>query len=373
MEISVFSVLMTILWSSILIALFYFLRTKTGLLHICSISTVILLYLFCAIRIALPIELPWTHVVSGGPVYNGIYSVFFLHKFGFIRLYELFLVIWIIGIAYHLAKYLVEYHNVMRYIRNIPKADSEEGKKILKELDKANRIEVLKTSAVKSPCCIGIFRKRILLPNREYSKNELRYILLHEYTHLCNNDILLKELIMALCWIYWWNPIVYLLQKELNQSIEIRCDLSVTRYLNENERADYLGVMLDAFVEKKTINEYVGAVGLVENHSQSLVERFRIVADMGVVQKNRTNVFAAFMMLLILTVSYSFILQSSYETPISEIETDENAYYVHPENAYITKQGNTYILHTADAESVISEETAKMLVEEEGFMMRGGE
>lgn len=373
MQISVFSVLMTILWSSFLIALFYFLRTKTELLHICSISTVILLYLFCAIRIALPIELPWTYVVSGGAVYNGIYSMFFLHKFGFIRLYELFLVIWLIGIAYHLLKHLIEHHNVMRYIHNIPKTESKEGKKILEELDKGNRIEVLKTSAIKSPCCIGIFRKRILLPNREYSKDELRYILLHEYAHLCNNDILLKELIMVLCWIYWWNPIVYLLKKELNQSIEIRCDLSVVGYLNENERADYLDVMLDTFRESREANKYVGAVGLVENHSQSLVERFRIVADMGVMQKNRTNVFVAFIMILLLTVSYSFILQSSYETPISEIETDENTYYADPENAYIIRQGDTYILHTADAESLISEETAKMLVEEEGFMMRGGE
>ena len=371
MEISVFSVLMTILWSSILIALFYFLRTKTGLLHICSISTVILLYLFCAIRIALPIELPWTHVVSGGPVYRAIRNILY-YKVGSVRIFELLLVIWLIGIVYHLSKYLIEYHNVMRYISSIPKAESEEGKKILKELDKANRIEALKTSAVKSPCCIGIFRKRILLPNREYSKDELRYILLHEYAHLCNNDILLKELIMALCWIYWWNPIVYLLQKELNQSIEIRCDLSVTRYLNENERADYLDVMLDAFVEKRTINEYVGAVGLVENHSQSLVERFRIVADMGVVQKNRTNVFAAFMMLLILTVSYSFILQSSYETPISEIETDENTYQMTPENTFIIKRGNTYILHTGNTETVISEESVNIMLEN-GFVMKGGE
>lgn len=372
MEISDFSILMTILWSSALIALFYFLRTQTGLLHICSISTVILLYLFCAIRIALPIELPWTHVISGGAVYRGIRNILY-YNVGSIRIFELLLVIWLIGIIYNLLKYLIEYHNGMCYIRNIPKAESKEGKKILGELDNGKRIAVLRISAVKSPCCIGIFRKRILLPNREYGEDELRYILLHEYTHLCNNDILLKQLIMVLCWIYWWNPIMYLLQKELNQSIEIRCDLKVTRYLNENERADYLDVMLDSFVESRTVNAYFGTVGLVENHSQSLVERFRIVADVGVVQKKRTNVFVVFMIVLVLTVSYSFIFQSKYEAPISEIETDENAHYITAENSYIIKRGKTYVLHAADVESVISEKTVKMLVEEEGFTMKGGE
>lgn len=371
MKISVFSVLMTILWSSVLIALFYFGRTKTKLLHVCSISTVILLYLFCAVRITLPIELPWTCVVPGGAVYNGLRNVLY-YEVGSVRLYELFLVIWFIGIAYNLSKYLIRYHRVIRYIRSIQKAESKESRKILDELEKGKYIEIIQTSAVKSPCCIGIFKKRILLPDKEYGGDELRYILLHEYTHLYNNDILLKVLIMALCWIYWWNPIVYLLRKELNQSMEIRCDLGVAGYLSENEQADYLSVMLDTFRESKQAEQYAGAVGLVENHSESLLERFQVVADMGVVRKNRANVFAGFVMLLVLTVSYSFIFQSKYETPISEIETDENTYYVTPENAYIIKRGDTYILHTDNTESVLSENGVKIMLEE-GFVLRGGD
>lgn len=194
----------------------------------------------------------------------------------------------------------------------------------------------------------------------------------HEYTHLHNNDILLKTLITVLCGIYWWNPIVYLLRKDLNQSMEIRCDLSVSKYLNENERADYLSVMLDAFRESRQTGQYVGIAGLVENHSASLLERFRIVADRKVVQKNRASVFAAFMMLVVLMISYSFIFQSKYETPLSEIETDENTHQMTPENAYIFKQGNTYILYTIDGENEISEESVKMMLEN-GFVMKGGD
>lgn len=371
MEISVFSVLMTVLWSSVLIALFYLLRTKTGLLHICSISTVILLYLFCAVRIAFPIELPWTRVVPGGAVYNGLRNALY-YEIGSVSIYKLFFVIWIAGILCNLCKYLIQYHHVIHYIQSIPKTESGTGRDILDALDKGNRIEIIRISAVKSPCCIGIFKKRILLPDKEYGREELRYILLHEYTHLCSSDILLKALIMALCWIYWWNPIVYLLQKDLSQSIEIRCDLSVAKHLNENERADYLTVMLDAFRESRQADQYAGAVGFVDKHSESLVERFRIVADMGVVQKNRANAFAGFIMLLVLTVSYSFIFQSKYEAPISEIVTDENIYHANPENAYIIKQGDTYILHTADAESIVSEKIVKMMLED-GFAMKGGE
>jgi len=297
----------------------------------------------------------------------------YFHKVGTVRLCELLLVIWILGIVYNLLKYLIKYRGVMCYIRSLPKVEDGAGRKMLDELHNGTRIELIKTPSVKSPFCIGIFKKRILLPDREYSKEEVRYILLHEYTHLRNNDILLKGLITALCWIYWWNPIVYLLKRELSQSIEIRCDLSVAGHLSENERADYLSIMLDAFRESRQADNYIGAVGLTENHSESLLERFRIVADTKVVQKKRANMFAGFIMLFLLIVSYSFILQSKFETPMSEIETGENIYHVDTENAYIIKRGDTYFMHTDDdMEAVLSETAANMLMEE-GFIMKGGE
>ncbi len=371
MEISVFSVLMTVLWSSILIAFFYLGRTKTRLLYICSISTVILLYLFCAVRVVLPIELPWTRVVSGGAIFNTIRDTLF-YQIGFVRFYELFITIWMIGMGLILSKYLVQYRRVTHYIHTFQREESMAILNVLDSLEKGSRIEVFKTTQVKSPCCLGIFKKRILLPDKEYDRKELQYILLHEYTHLHNNDILLKTLITVLCGIYWWNPIVYLLRKDLNQSMEIRCDLSVSKYLNENERADYLSVMLDAFRESRQTEQYVGVAGLVENHSASLLERFQIVADRKIVQKNRASVFAAFMMLVVLVISYSFIFQSKYETPMSEIETDTNVYSIDAGNAYITKQGNTYILHVAGTKTEMSEDAVKILLEE-GVTMKGGD
>lgn len=87
---NIFSVLMTILWSSVLITFFSFLRTRTRLLHMCGISTVILIYLFCAIRLAFPLEAPWAYEVSGGAVYNGIH-VALTFKVGSVRIYEILL------------------------------------------------------------------------------------------------------------------------------------------------------------------------------------------------------------------------------------------------------------------------------------------
>lgn len=370
MKANVFSVLMTILWSSVLISFFAFLRTRTRLLHICSISTVIMIYLFCAIRLAFPFEVPWAHVVSGGTVYNRIFRMLNF-KAGPVRIYEILFVIWLIGMLINLALYSAQYRRAMRHFLNLPRKESRMGQEILDEVDRNSRIKVLESAGINTPCCIGIFRKRIFLPAKDYDREELRYILLHEYTHLENQDILLKLLVRVLCGIYWWNPLVYCLKKDLDQSMEIRCDLSVTGHLKEEERADYLDVMLKTFCESGMPNKSKGVAGLVEERSKSLLERFKIVADMRIVQKKRVNVFAGVVMLLILNVSYSFILQSKYDTPISEIETDENIYNVDVESSYITKQGDIYILHTKSTEIAIDENMVMWLLEE-GVAMKGG-
>ncbi len=368
MKANVFSVLMTILWSSVLITFFSFLRTRTKLLHICSISTVILIYLFCAIRLAFPFEVPWAHVVSGGAVYNRIFRMLNFRA-GPVRIYEILFAIWLIGMLINLALYSAQYHRAMRHFLDLPQKESRMGQEIIDGVDGNRRIKVLESAGIITPCCIGIFRKRIFLPVKDYDREELRYILLHEYTHLANQDILQKMLIRVLCGIYWWNPLVYCLKKDLDQSMEIRCDLRVTGHLKEKERADYLDVMLKTFCESRLPDSSMGVAGLVEEHSKSLLERFCIVADMGIVQKKRVNVFAGVVMLLILVVSYSFILQSAYETPISEIETDANAHAVDQGNSYIIKQGNTYIMHTAGAEAEIDEGMAMRLLEE-GFVLK---
>ena len=90
---------------------------------------------------------------------------------------------------------------------------------------------IVQTPVVRIPCCMGVFKKRILIPEKSFSDTELYYIIFHEYIHLQNNDFLVKMLINMLCAFYWWNPFVCLLKKDLNQSMEIRCDSLVVQRL----------------------------------------------------------------------------------------------------------------------------------------------
>ncbi len=363
MHISLFSILMTILWSTLLIALFLMLRKKVSLLHVCSIQAIILLYLFCAVRLAIPIELPWTKVVSGGRFYRWLYWILG-YPIGVFPVYEILLFIWLAGAVWSLGKYFLQYRKASSYLNGLPKKLDRDAMNMLQEWDADSRIQIFRCTEVKAPCCMGIWNKRILLPEKAYTEGDLRYILLHEYTHLKHNDILFKVLIRVLCGIYWWNPLLLWMKKDVNQSVEIRCDLSVTGHLEKAERADYLEVMLDAFRESTDTAPLTGSAGLVENHSASLMERFHIVADSKIMQKKWTTVWMCIAMLVVLVLSYSFILQPKYAVPESEIGNGSRIYEVNQEDSYIIKKADTYILHTEKEEVSIDEETAIGLIKD---------
>ena len=111
MQITIFSVWMTFVWGSIFIVLCYILRKRSVLLNLSSMTGIIILYLFCLIRLAVPVELPWTKVVSGGSLYNFLYQIFGCeitcvagHE---IYVYHIFVVAWGVVMAVLLTRYLI--------------------------------------------------------------------------------------------------------------------------------------------------------------------------------------------------------------------------------------------------------------------------
>lgn len=56
MQITIFSVWMTFVWCSIFIVLCYILRKRSVLLNLSSMTGIIILYLFCLIRLAVPVD-----------------------------------------------------------------------------------------------------------------------------------------------------------------------------------------------------------------------------------------------------------------------------------------------------------------------------
>ncbi len=367
MYITFFSVCMAVLWSSILILIFYVLRTKYKLIEVCSVSGVIVLYLFCMIRMAVPVEFPWTKIIFGGTLYNRIYYFFCIERNigNSISVFDLLRWIWYLGTILILMHYLIQYAKIARYFGEMPLQRNSRAAQIVDTIwNGSKKPDILQTAAVKTPCCFGILRKKIIIPDKRYTEEQLRFILLHECSHLKNNDILVKNLINILCALYWWNPCVYLLKKDLSQSLEIRCDLTAVQQLAHSSKGDYLAVILSEYKDSlKTGN----ATGLHYDNPNLLLERFQLVAKERRIFAKKGNILAWTIAGFLLFISYSFVLQTEYEAPMEDIETEQDAHEVNQNNSYLIKTDTgTYFVHILNKDVAISEEMAQLMIKD-GF------
>lgn len=173
---------------------------------------------------------------------------------------------------------------------------------------------------------------------------------------------------------FWWNPFAYLLKKDLNQSLEIRCDNLVVKRLNKQERCEYLEVMLNEFKYNSELldseKQENMMLYLLENHSDKLIERFSLVAD-NKQQSLRIGKLSAWVLAgCLLICSYSFVIQSKYEVATSEIEIDKNTFEVNTENSYILRKSDgSYSFYNYGNEISIDEESAKTLIQN-GFKVK---
>lgn len=353
------------MWSSILILIFYVLRTKYQLIDICSVSGVIVLYLFCMMRMVIPVEFSWTKVLFGGTLYNKIYYFFCIERNigNDISVFDMLRFIWYLGAFLILLHYVIQYVKVARYFGDMPVQRNSKAAQIADEIwNGTKKPDILQTAAVKTPCCFGILRKKIIIPDKPYTEEQLRFILLHECSHLKNNDILVKNLINILCALYWWNPCVYLLKKDLSQSLEIRCDLTAVKELDNQLKGDYLAVILS---EYKNSLKAANSAELRYDNPKLLLERFQLVANERRVLVKKGNILAWIISGCLLFISYSFIFQTKYEAPREDIETEQNAYEVNINNSYLIKTDDgTYFLHFQNKDIAISEEMAQMMIKE---------
>ncbi|MCM1496532.1 MAG: M56 family metallopeptidase [Bacteroides sp.] len=85
-------------------------------------------------------------------------------------------------------------------------------------------IRVCQGYSVMVPFIYGIRRPCIFLPVCTYSQRELEMILTHELIHYRQRDVFWKPAFVAVCCIFWFNPLVWLVAGQFQKWAEASCD-----------------------------------------------------------------------------------------------------------------------------------------------------
>ena len=369
MHITLFSFVTAVLLSSLLIVALYLSRKSVKTIRMLNFGYLACLSLFCLGRMFFSVELPFTVVLAAPPLMNPVADIYLDRPSQFFLL----LLLWAAGSVFLLARLLTRACSGRRAIDRIPKQENQVLQEALEELQREQKrripIQVLCCHGLSTPCGIGLVRRKILLPSREYSADELRHILRHELQHFQTHDLLVKWMIRVFQCLFWWNPLVYLLGRDLDQVLEIKCDLTVTKGYGKKETVAYMRTIKHQL--KQTIDREktvpLTSASLVGNFAISNVEeRFLYLAESLKPTRRKALPKPAFAVLFaaLILASYSFVLQPSYPAPEFD-ENGEKIQYMEIEDMKLVhKKDGTYEQIDPYGTVLVPSELAEEMIEE---------
>lgn len=353
MNVSVFSLLMSVLWSSLIILVAHLLRRKAFFLRRVGAPVLVVFYLLSVGRMVLPVEFPFSREVPLRSWFSTAVQAVCIEEhqlgdFGWTWAQAACLCWAAVGIILLLWFSFRYWRAVRRMTQSLARDPLAEEilQSIRKESKRSLKVQVFRTERASTPMGVGIFRRKIILPCGEIPLQELGFILRHEYTHFLHGDLWVKLLTQVYCCLFWWNPLVYLLRRDLPQILEIRCDMAVTKDYTVSQKAEYLQTIVNSLKrmgkERDTSRQFlVSARLLASEDSLSLVERFRLISGG---QEPRRLMAASLVTgaLCLLFVSYLFIFQSAYDPPEDDFFSELSASIQIPSftDAYVIKHAD---------------------------------
>lgn len=166
-------------------------------------------------------------------------------------IYQNALYLWLIGIIFSLVLNLIGYARFMMLLKKGSFPADEMQYSILNQLKLGRKnLRLLRSRYVTTPMLVGIIRPCIVIPDMDFGEVQIKNILLHEITHLKRFDIGIKWLTMVVSSIHWFNPIMYLIKREINNSCELACDETVIKNLDSQEKQAYGDTLISVVSEQ---------------------------------------------------------------------------------------------------------------------------
>ena len=225
---------------------------------------------------------------------------------------NLFIIVWFIGFMLFI---VINSFNYFRFKRIIGKFDSKDQKldEILQNhvFNENYKVSIQRNSNVKSPMLIGIRKPVIRIPEYLNDYDELNLIIGHELIHYKRKDLLIKIINIFIMAINWFNPLIYVVNKNVNRWCEISCDELLVKSKEKFERKLYGNLLLKVIenVDNEQINDTVVYLGLC-SESKYIKNRLYIILN----SKKSSIIRKVFSFIILFTLAFESIGISTFAT-----------------------------------------------------------
>ncbi|MDP5276406.1 M56 family metallopeptidase [Chengkuizengella axinellae] len=236
--------------------------------------------------------------------------------------YESIIIIWIIGVIIILlviATVNIRFH---WKLKKQPKCKEDALLNILEEckakLKITSNVSIIYDDTIKTPSIVGMVFPKLLMPKQmvnELSRDEIKYVILHELTHLKRKDVFINGVAILLQAIHWFNPLVWYAFQKMRTDCEIACDAKVLSYLEKNEHLKYGQTIINVLSKLSKTNLIPITVGMASNNITNIKRRIWRIKMF----KKTSKKWSAIAVLLAVAIGIVG-LTNSIDTPVSANE-----------------------------------------------------
>lgn len=161
---------------------------------------------------------------------------------------------------------------------------------------------LIRSPRVNTPMTIGgsgilpsMYDLKIILPEKEYSREDMKLILRHELVHILREDSRKKRLLVfckALC---WFNPLMWIAMRRSAEDMELSCDEAVLTGEDEQTRRRYADLIL------RTAGDERGFTACLSVSAESLRYRMKSIVKN---QKRKNGIWLIAPLLFLLYLCY---------------------------------------------------------------------
>lgn len=179
-------------------------------------------------------------------------------------------IVWISGVSVILL-YLVLVNGLLFLrLKKQPTYDTREIIEILEESKKRlqvhSKVSVIYDNGLKSPALFGWRRPKIIISPQiidKLSPEDLKYVFLHELSHLKRHDLLVNTLVTITQVIYWFNPLIGYALQQMKCDCEIACDATALATVQPQEHQKYGQTIIDLLQLLSEPHWVPGTIGFV--------------------------------------------------------------------------------------------------------------
>ncbi len=320
------------------------------------------------LRMMVPVNFPFTRTIYSSKLLIGLGNIVYANVYGDREILVSDLLLWLwIGVAVILLiRYFYKRVKVRRILEQyvIKDTDTKEYYESFLNDTKIRSIKIAVIPGEEQAAIFGVIRPIMILPDAVLEEKTVAHMIRHEIKHYANYDLWLKFFVDLLVVIHWWNPIVYMMRKELSLAFELSNDYMVTKDMSELGKIEYAETLVQA--AKLMSNQQAYDLNLTGG--ECLETRIKMLLKEKTTEGMRSRLLAAANLLfvfLIMIISLVFVPEVFYKESVHyDSEEFEGSFEITPENAYYLKTENGYELYADDVyrwtEKEIAEEFREM-------------